>query len=235
MKKGSGIIKGCIPCLAAIAIMYAGTLVVLYFLSLVCFFLGMEVEEVADERIWSNLGLIATGCVQVSYIIVFGKFYQKKKVVLNSAQDKKCLSRLDILWLTVVGIVLQFVVSMLLIYILPFFPDLNESYQELSKSLLSGNSILAFVVTGFLAPIGEEYIFRGASLLLLEQGFAFWKANIIQAFLFGLYHMNIVQFLYAFVIGMILGLIYKKYRNLLACIWVHAVINILANVISFIG
>ena len=159
----------------------------------------------------------------------------KRKVYSIVDANEKCLKGQDIFLLIVLGIIQQLVVSVLLGYFLPLFPEINKAYQELYQSLLPGNNILALVVTGLLAPVGEEFIFRGVTISLLEEGLDFWMVNIVQAFLFGVYHMNLVQFIYAFAIGMILGLVYKKYRNIKACILVHATINLLANVISFIS
>ena len=235
MEKSKVIMRGCVPCMVAIGIMYGVTLVALCLFQLVSNPLGWSGSDVPDESVLNYVGIWATGCVHFVYIIVFYKWFCKRTVDSTVEDMRKHLAKRDLLGLITLGVFLQLLVSVLLNYLLPCFPVLNESYQELYESILPGNSIVAFVVTAFLAPVGEELIFRGVTISVMEEHLSFWIVNVVQAFLFGLYHMNLVQFLYAFAIGMVLGSVYKKYRNIKACILVHATINLLANVISFIG
>ena len=225
--------SGCIPCLVAIGLMYGVTLVALCFFQL--FFQPMGWNGMQDENALNYVGISTTGCVHFLYILVFSQWFCKRTACTAHTKVGKHLTKRDILGLIVLGVFLQLIVSMMLNCFLPFFPRLQETYQELYKSILPGNSVVALLVTGFMAPMGEEFIFRGVTISLMEEELPFWLVNVVQAFLFGLYHMNLVQFLYAFAIGIVLGMVYKKYRNIYACILVHATINLLANVVSFIG
>ena len=53
----------------------------------------------------------------------------------------------------------------------------------------------------------------------------FWTANVLQALLFGILHMNIVQGCYAFGIGLLLGWVAWRTGSVRASIGVHLVIN----------
>jgi membrane protease YdiL (CAAX protease family) len=53
----------------------------------------------------------------------------------------------------------------------------------------------------------------------------FYVANITQAILFALLHMNLIQIIYAFPLGLIFGYVTKKYRSLIPAILLHALIN----------
>ncbi|MBQ1270312.1 MAG: CPBP family intramembrane metalloprotease [Clostridia bacterium] len=71
--------------------------------------------------------------------------------------------------------------------------------------LVSYSGILpTAVVSGIMAPVVEELIFRGI-LLSKARIFGDRPAVILSAVTFGLMHMNLYQFFYAFVIGIILG------------------------------
>lgn len=237
MEKGKVALKGCVPFLVAIAMMYGITLVVVCVFQMACSLGGMSSAEYHDfyAGISNQLSLVVMACVHLAYIILFYKWFQKRNTYPITGESKKRLGVADFFFLIGLGVALQFMVSALLQWILPFFPELNEAYEELYQSLVPGNNLLAFIITGFLAPVGEELIFRGVTISLMEESLPFVWVNLIQAFLFGFYHMNLVQFLYAFAIGIVFGLVYKKYRNIKACIWVHGTINLLANIISFIG
>lgn len=56
---------------------------------------------------------------------------------------------------------------------------------------------------------------------------SFWTANVLQALLFGILHMNIVQGCYAFGIGLLLGWVAWRTGSVRASIGVHLVIKLL--------
>lgn len=65
------------------------------------------------------------------------------------------------------------------------------------------------------------------------KNYLFFVVLIISSLIFGVYHGNIIQGTYAFIIGLILGIIaYRK--NLLASIWLHMVINGTGIVINYV-
>jgi membrane protease YdiL (CAAX protease family) len=92
-------------------------------------------------------------------------------------------------------------------------------------SILSGNILLVVLYTLIVAPIAEEIVFRGVILHKAGRNVPFWGANILQAMFFGLYHQNLIQGLYATLIGLLLGLIYRKYQTIAAPILLHMIIN----------
>ena len=62
------------------------------------------------------------------------------------------------------------------------------------------------IATLVLPPLVEETIFRGLIMQYLRRGGAsFIVANLIQAVLFGFFHMNIVQGIYTAIFGFLLG------------------------------
>jgi membrane protease YdiL (CAAX protease family) len=83
-----------------------------------------------------------------------------------------------------------------------------------------------------IAPISEELIFRGVILKKACNELTFIRANILQAILFGLYHMNIIQGIYAFIAGLLLGYIAFKYKTVMASVVFHSFINL--NLSSFL-
>ena len=76
----------------------------------------------------------------------------------------------------------------------------------MERSGIGTNGMVIFA-TVCLAPIGEELVFRGLTMKYAEKAFGrFWAANLLQAFLFGVIHMNWVQGVYAFFGGLVLPL-----------------------------
>lgn len=82
--------------------------------------------------------------------------------------------------------------------------------NDMKNASAGSNSILMFFYASFLGPISEEIIFRGAILRKLEKhGRVF--AIIVSAALFGLFHGNLVQGIFAFFVGLVLGYVAMEY------------------------
>lgn len=119
------------------------------------------------------------------------------------------------------GILLNIVISFI-VSLLPM--ELIEDHASNTEALLVGNPIILFLSAGVLAPLAEELIFRYGmlkNLIKINPIFAI----IYQALLFGLLHGNIVQSSYAFVLGLIFGIIVYKKGNVLLTILMHIGIN----------
>lgn len=74
----------------------------------------------------------------------------------------------------------------------------------------TSTTISMFLYSSILGPIAEEIIFRGFVMRGLERhGKKF--AIIVSALLFGAYHGNLIQGLFAFAVGLVLGYVAMEY------------------------
>lgn len=105
-------------------------------------------------------------------------------------------------------------------------PGIVEDYMEMAEAAGLGTNWFVILAAILLAPIGEEYVCRGLTLKFAKKAFGkFWIANLLQAFLFGLIHMNWVQGIYAFVIGLVLGWMVERYDSIVPAMILHCVVN----------
>lgn len=108
-----------------------------------------------------------------------------------------------------------------------------QDYIDLMETAGFGESILPTLTSVLIAPFGEELIFRGvtyhyASRLtegLQSRRKAFYIANTIQALAFGIFHGNLVQGTYAFLLGLVLGYLRERFGSIWASILAHMLIN----------
>ena len=83
--------------------------------------------------------------------------------------------------------------------------------QLLEGAGVMETNALSVLATVALGPLWEELVFRGLMMEYLRRaGAGLWKANMIQALLFGLLHANLVQGSYAWLLGIALGYIVWK-------------------------
>ena len=106
------------------------------------------------------------------------------------------------------------------------------SYETVSEALAGGNAIVRILAVVIIIPMVEELCFRGIILNRLLSWTKVWVAAIIQAVLFGVAHLNLVQGVYAFIVGLVFGLIYVRYRKLWLCIAGHMAFNLPSAIIS---
>jgi len=118
------------------------------------------------------------------------------------------------------------VLSELMNYVMVLLPvDDNWVYQFEIMSGLHFNPIVAFLSVVIIAPIYEEVIFRRLILRGYLKHYSPVAAILLSAFIFGAIHMNMWQFVYGFLAGLIFGYIYYRTGSLVLCIFAHALNN----------
>ena len=106
-----------------------------------------------------------------------------------------------------------------------------SALQAIETASLGADSISMFLYLGILAPIAEEILFRGLILRIL-QPYGRKFAIFTSAFLFGIFHGNLVQSPFAFVVGLVLGYTAMEYSILWAMV-LHMFNNLfLSDVLS---
>lgn len=174
---------------------------------------------------WLPVGTLAYHVVGT---IVFGIWYKfcfwKPRPTLK--QSFKNFSFKSILVAIGCGVALCLFANGTVVVEMFVMPKQVEAYMEMAEMAGLGTNIWTIIASIVLAPVGEEFICRGVVLQFAQKSFGrFWIANIFQAFLFGLIHMNWVQGIYAFVIGLVLGYLVKQYNTILPAMLLHMVVN----------
>lgn len=83
---------------------------------------------------------------------------------------------------------------------------------------------VAFFVIAVMPAICEELIYRGVLFRGYRKSGA-WIAVLLTAFLFGMMHMNLNQFSYAFVMGIFFALLIEVTGSILPTVLLHVYIN----------
>jgi membrane protease YdiL (CAAX protease family) len=76
-----------------------------------------------------------------------------------------------------------------------------------------------------LAPVIEELIFRGIIMHGLMRNYSKLTAVVVSALMFALFHLNPWQFTATFTLGILLGILMVRTRNIYLCILGHAINN----------
>lgn len=140
---------------------------------------------------------------------------------------------------SLIGIVMlvpgmQYLSTYIVSFTATLFPDWLKTYEDLLKNagLDSSLTLGMFLYSIILAPICEELIFRGVTMRQAKKAIPFWAANLMQAILFGVFHMNMIQGIYAFCLGLILGYVCEMGGSIYYSILLHMLFNFWGTVIS---
>lgn len=157
--------------------------------------------------------------------IWMGILYRRSAWRTESFSYAKELGGMTIPWLVILGAAGCVVSTVGMSVFSQIWSKSFENYQEIMSHLSDTTSMLTLVYVLVIGPVSEEFIFRGAILDRLNLAYPFWAANLFQAFLFGLYHGNFWQGLYAFALGCLLGLVRMTVGSIAANIILHMTYN----------
>lgn len=156
--------------------------------------------------------------------------YFKREAVLEMKM-KKSLSLKVRMALVFVGAILSLGINFL--FSLTGLPQSNEQYQQVAAAQFALPLWLAFIFYGIVSPVIEEIVFRGVACNWLGRNISPTIGIVGSALLFGAFHGNLVQILYASIMGVILAYVYQRYQNLKAPILVHAAANVAIYFVTY--
>lgn len=108
-----------------------------------------------------------------------------------------------------------------------------EAYQETQSLISEGKSIWSLIFwMGIAAPFAEEVIFRWLVFLRMRDNMRVITAALFSGLTFGIYHMNLLQGVYATIMGLLFALILEWRGNLFASVFLHMGANIWSLLVS---
>ncbi|MCD7836499.1 MAG: CPBP family intramembrane metalloprotease [Lachnospiraceae bacterium] len=100
-----------------------------------------------------------------------------------------------------------------------------------SQVAMTADMRLTFIFMVLCAPVIEEFIFRK---LIVDRTVKYGEgtAVLLSGLMFGLFHGNLSQFVYAFTLGMFLAFIYVRTGKLKITVGLHMIVNFMGGIVS---
>jgi membrane protease YdiL (CAAX protease family) len=109
----------------------------------------------------------------------------------------------------------------------------DEAGAEINASLFQNvNLIIQFISLCAIGPACEELIFRGLVYRRTRDYLGVWWAVLLSSIIFGVYHQNLTQGVFAFFFGIVLAAVYEHYGTIWAAIAAHAANNLYAVILN---
>jgi len=128
-------------------------------------------------------------------------------------------------WTVPLAIIAIYTLGLSIIAPLLLLAPESKSFEHARLELAKLPAYLLFLKIVIMGPVFEELIFRGVILDGFLKNYSPLKAILVSSFLFGLFHLNIRQFIVGLFFGIFLGWAYYKSRSISFSIILHAAVN----------
>lgn len=168
-----------------------------------------HMKELTNVLTSSGVGYMLAILFGIPLILLYYRCIHPKKVkslfVAKAKMTPKKFALIFIIFMSVQGFIIPISSGLELL-----FNQFHLSVEKILEEFGQSNTISMFLYISFLGPITEELIFRGVVLRRLQKyGDCF--AIVISAILFGAFHGNLAQGIFAAFIGLVLGYVAIEY------------------------
>lgn len=219
-------IKSAIRILLYLIIYYVFQLIFFMILGADAILKGLSNSEL-QSYVYKNSGSMMILSMIISLIIYFFMVRNNENNVFRKNKFKN-IGIKNTISIIFICIAFSMMLSGIAEYVIKYFPSYNETSKIIDMSM---NSIFGILAVLICAPIFEEILFRGMILGEIKERVNIGAAIIIQGILFGIYHMNLFQSIYAAVLGILLGFICVKTGSIIGSIIAHIIFNICGSVV----
>ncbi|MCR5283216.1 MAG: HAD hydrolase-like protein [Lachnospiraceae bacterium] len=145
----------------------------------------------------------------------------------SELQTERKIRRIRQDWPLILASSLALSLGLNIVLIFLGFANSSESYQRVADVQYSVSLPVGLVIYGILMPYTEEVLFRGVLQNRIMKYYPKVLGIFLSALLFGCYHGNPVQIIYAFFMGLSIALVYEVYQRLSAPVIMHCGANLL--------
>ena len=212
--------------------------VVTYFIIEMIFYalLGTVVRNAQRQN--NNFYVIAANlALKAVTLLFYGGWYLGRERRKHCPTDRRRFFTIkNIICICVIGLLGQYAVGFVMALVRVMFPAIFENYDRIVEavSLQQGHPLVILFLVGVLGPIAEEVLFRGVIYGKLREGLTILQAAIISGAIFGIYHKNMVQAIYATIFGIILAYVFEKTGTLWGAIMTHMLFNLSSYLITWL-
>lgn len=236
LKKFGSVLFCLLPALLALAIQFAVSIpaVMLKIFTLI----AEDPDILFDidyyiDTVYASMDGVFLSAVSAIYAViaalVMGFWYWKKFAVKKAPRRKigQIINLKMFAGLLALMVSMQYLSTYIVNLVYLINPKWYDTYESLMENIgFSDVSWVLALYSVIIAPISEELIFRGVTMHYAKKTMPFWLANIFQAFLFGVFHGNMVQGIYAFVVGLFCGYVCYRGDSIYLSILFHMLFNV---------
>ena len=193
----------------------------------------VNVINVTDRTLLANYNVLTILSAICNYVLPLPILYYLMNKIETNKLEKQNLSLKTFLLYLSITFTLMWMGNIIGLAITTAIGNIFQT--EISnpvQTLINSSDIwLNLVLISVIGPIFEEIFFRK---LLIDRTIKYgaWVSMILSALIFGLFHGNISQFFYAFLLGGFFAYVYIKTGKIIYTITLHIIVNLMGSVVS---
>lgn len=197
----------------------------------------VQIKGLPAER-YIHYVMELTGITALAVMLPAVRLYRRDQTARQAGGLAPLQGRKQKLWefllLLVIGAGLSQYANMILGMLRSFF--VSSDYFDTMNAIIYGKDVWKQVFwMGIVAPVAEEMIFRWLIFLRLRDYLRLPAAMLLSGALFGIYHGDVMQGLYAAILGAVFAWFLEATGNLLSCVLLHIGANTWGIVFSAYG
>lgn len=205
------------------AFLFIPAIVQMVLSSLLCYFTINETE------IYDSINFSCIMSNMICYFVVMSIIHKNKIELFTYCTERKKLMVTNLIYVILIFILI-IILEELFIIASEDLGGLEKTSIEQAEHLYNGSLNFILLNVGIIGPILEEVVFRGAIFAALRARFSFSIATLVSSLLFGAAHLNLTIGAVTFMMGIVMCCIMERTRNILYCIILHALNNIVSVV-----
>ena len=196
-------------------------------------FFYKTVEEISNSMAYLIIGSMIA---QICFAIIYFSYNKKNKIeYISASKISKNISIKNSILSVIISIIVVFGLYNFISLFDIVFTKLGFEFSNLSLPINNfGWLLVNILLLAVLPAIFEELIFRGIIFNGLRKK-GLWFATLVSALSFSLMHLSVWQFVYPFVVGVILALLLEKTGSIVYGMIVHFCNNLIVLIISYIS
>ena len=222
-------VKGIAFTLLYIGIYYVVSFVLYNILFLWARMGGTSFSEI-EKRVLDN-SYAVTAAVGIVCLIIYYFIGKLRKQPVSSVVERKNVPTIIYAMAVTLAVGCRFLVSVYYSFAqkITVLEKSIEKAAEINPEITTVTQLFtALFCVAVFAPFFEEIMFRGLVMTELLKIMRPWAAIGLQAIIFGAIHGVLFQSVFAFVIGIVLGILYYRSQNILVAMTCHSAFNISA-------
>lgn len=168
----------------------------------------LKVDKILNEAMNSGTSSIIAVFVGLLFLLIYFRKVDYRKMIFKSEEK---MTGSDFVIVLTIFMCAQAIFSLASMGMETCFNKIGLSImEEINSATSSSNTLSMLMYASFIGPISEEIIFRG----FIMRGFykyGSYYAILMSAIIFGAFHGNLIQSIFATLVGLVLGYVSMKY------------------------
>ena len=195
------------------------------------------IDPAGLQAIMAEIMPTITFITEIALIVIFGLWYYLSSVKKDKANGtyesgfKKVADVKTLIFIVLLTFATYFLVLFISTTVNTLVPSFGESFGNM-MNLAMGTDILGYLSVMLLAPIAEEFAFRGVLLKNSKRSFGFIGCLILNAIVFSVIHANPLQSIYVIPMGLMLAYLAYRYNSVVPSMIAHTINNSFSVIVS---